>query len=94
MSSHRMRPVAVAKKSDALQQVAGRNSAGGKDDFFARRQIFGPVDFIWIGDAHALHTPPRFHIVDHQPPTISPWRQRMAAAVITPSGAPPIPITA
>src|SRR5579872_6784883 len=61
-----MRAISVAEETDALQQVARSNSAGRENDLFAGRKIFRAVDLLGVGDAHPLHAPLRFRILNYQ----------------------------
>ena len=90
-----LRPDAVAEETDAFQERPLRDAAGGEDDALAGSQVLRAVD------ARRGRRSPcgasgrrRTGVVSTSRPWISPFRQRMAAAVSTPSGAPPIPITA
>src|SRR4051812_25783489 len=62
----RMGAVSVSEEADPLQQVARCDSTGGEDDLLARREIFGSVDLVRVGDAHPFHAPACFVVIDHQ----------------------------
>ena len=92
----RVGPGATAEEADALEQVAARHPGRGEDEVVARREVLGrgrpgprrrrcPS-----ASARARSSSLR----NRKRAWISPPRQRSAAAVITPSGAPPMPITA
>src|SRR5690242_10434127 len=58
--------VAVAKETDALEQIARRNATGSENDLLAGSEVFGAIHAVRIVDAHALHAALETGAVDHQ----------------------------
>ncbi len=85
----------LAEEADAPEEGPVGDARGREDDVLAGGQVLGAVDLVEVRDAHlASGAPGPTALVSTSLAWISPFRQRMAAAVRTPSGAPPVPITA
>ena len=80
------------KKRTPLSKAPSVTPHSREDQLLAGSKVFGFVNSILILDSHPREAffLIRFH---YQPAQHYPFRQRIAAAVITPSGAPPDPMT-
>ena len=86
---------AVAEEAHALHQRAVGDAGGGEDDVLARAR--GPATCRPASKSVmpiARQRSSSSGLLTTSRAKISPFRQRIAAAVSTPSGAPPMPITA
>src|SRR5215204_3956426 len=95
-----MRAFAGPEKPHTLQQRSIRYTSRRENNLLPGRQIVRIVNLLRILDSHARqpieHFIGRWHLVfiNSKRAWISPFKHFIAAAVMTPSGAPPIPINA
>ena len=86
---------AIAEEADAFHQRAVGDAGRGEDERLAGRQVLRRVDPLQVGDPHR---PAALFVLGRRRRPAARrsrrCRQRIAAAVSTPSGAPPMPITA
>ena len=81
------------KKRTPLSRAPSVTPVTAKIELLARSQVFCLVDSLHVFDAHPRQA---FLLIRlrRRRPSMCPFRRRIAAAVVAPSGAPPEPMTA